>query len=123
MARIKNTYHRKDGRWEYRAMRNGNKIFLIAGTKEKLLQKIKDYKEETKAVKIIKSYETIESWAQKWIRLYKMDVGETTRKRYEGLVKNHISPFFGQTRIDKITAIKVQEFINSIKRERNREYA
>lgn len=123
MAKIKNIYHRNDGRWEYSIMRNGNKTYLIASTKEKLLEKIKDYKSQERATKNVIRYETIESWSNKWVKLYKTDVGETTRKRYEGLIKNYIVPFFGQTRIDKITPMRVQEFVNSIKAERNREYA
>lgn len=123
MAKIKNIYHRKDGRWEYTTMKNGNKTYLIASTKEKLIEKIKEYKNQERTTRQVIRYETIESWSSKWVKLYKMDVGETTRKRYEGLIKNYIVPFFGQTRIDKITPMKVQEFVNSIKAERNREYA
>ena len=119
----KNVYQRKDGRWEYAKSINGNKYYLIAKTKDKLIEKIKELKKEKKVKKIKKNYETIGSWSQKWITTYKTDIGVTARKRYEGLIKNHIVPFFADMRLDKITPVKVQEFINRIKAERNKEYA
>ena len=123
MARTKNIYHRNDGRWEYSFIRNNKRIYLIAKTKDKLIEKIKNYNNEEKSTKCVIRYETIESWSNKWMELYKTDVAKTTIQRYEGLIKNYIVPFFGNVRLDKITPMKVQEFINSIKAERNREYA
>ena len=122
MAKIKNIYHRADGRWEYRAMRHGNKAYLIASTKEKLIKKIKEYKEENRTAKIVQTYETVESWTKKWLDLYKTDLTVGSRKRYLGIINNHIIPFFKNVRLDKVTQEKVQQFINNLPTERNREY-
>lgn len=119
----KNVYQRKDGRWEYVKSINGAKYYLIAKTKDKLIEKIKVLKKEKKVVKIKKNHETIGTWSEKWIKTYKTDIGVTARKRYEGIVKNHIIPFFKDMPLNKITPVKVQEFINQFKAERNREYA
>ena len=53
MSKIKHLYHRKDGRWEYTFLKDGQKTYLIASTKEKLLEKIKKQKEEQKIIKLI----------------------------------------------------------------------
>ena len=119
----KNVYQRKDGRWEYVKSINGTKYYLIAKTKDKLIEKIKALKKEKKVVKIKKNHETIGTWSEKWIKTYKTDIGVTARKRYEGIVKNHIIPFFKDMPLNKITPVKVQEFINQFKAEGNREYA
>ena len=45
---MKHLYQRKDGRWEYSAVESGHRVYLIASSKSKAVEKIQQYKQEKK---------------------------------------------------------------------------
>ncbi len=122
MAKIKNIYHRKDGRWEYIKKQNGNKIYLIASTKEKLLEKVKEEKANNKK-QTQKETLTFVKWCLRWLEVYKQDLRISSQKRYKQIIEKYIQPFFKDTALKKVNQEKVQQFVNSLVGERNKEYA
>lgn len=122
MAKIKNIYHRADGRWEYVKTQNGYKIYLIAGTKEKLLQKIREEKQNHKR-QVQKETLTFVKWCLRWLEVYKQDLRTSSQKRYKQIILKYIQPFFKETALKKINQEQVQKFVNSLVGERNKEYA
>ena len=122
VAKIKNIYHRKDGRWEYVRTVNKNTIHLIARTKELLQEKINNLKEQT-TTKISLHTETVASYAMKWLKTYKTDIKQGTFDRYESIIKNHIEPYFKNISLKKLKQEQVQKFLNSITASRTKEYA
>ena len=122
MAKIKNIYHRADGRWEYVKTQNGYKIYLIAGTKEKLLQKIREEKQNHKKQEQ-KETLTFVKWCLRWLEVYKQDLRTSSQKRYKQIILKYIQPFFKETALKKINQEQVQKFVNSLVGERNKEYA
>ncbi len=123
MAKIKHVYHRKDGRWEYTFVKDKQKIYLIAGTKDKLLEKIKSFKEEKIKLKARPTKETLTTWSLKWLEIYKKgNVKENSYKVYKNLINFHIIPYFKNLPLEMITQEKIQIFINNIKAERTKEY-
>lgn len=114
--KIKNMYHRKDGRWEYVKIKDGQKIYLIAGTQEKLYQKIKSYKESNKTKTSINKDDknTVIGWTKYWLKVYKKDISESTKSNYEICINYHMEPFFKDMPLSKLTPAKVQEYLNQV---------
>lgn len=115
----KNIYHRKDGRWEYIKKVNGVKDYLIAPTKEKLLEKIKEQKPKKQAD--IKH--TFYAWCLRWLEVYKQDLTVKSKARYKQIIDKYIQPYFKDTLLNKVTQEQVQIFVNGVEGVRNKEYA
>lgn len=122
VAKIKNIYHRKDGRWEYIKKQNGNKIYLIASTKEQLLEKVREEKEQNKK-QTKKEAMTFVQWCLRWLDIYKQDLRTSSQKRYKQIIEKYIQPFFKETPLKKVNQEQVQRFVNSMTGERNKEYS
>ena len=122
VAKIKNIYHRKDGRWEYIKTVNKNKIHLIARTKEQLLEKVREEKEQNKK-QTKKEAMTFVQWCLRWLDVYKQDLRISSQKRYKQIIEKYIHPFFKETSLKKVSQEQVQRFINSMTGERNKEYS
>ena len=122
VAKIKNIYHRKDGRWEYIKKQNGNKIYLIASTKEQLLEKVREEKSLNKK-QTKKESMTFVKWCLHWLEIYKQDIRLSSQKRYKQIIEKYIQPFFKETPLKKVSQEQVQKFINSMTGERNKEYS
>ena len=121
-SNIKNLYHRRDGRWEYKKRRNGELIRFTVSTKEQAIEKLKEIK--SIARKKVDTVSTFDAWIDKWLKLYKQEnLTEGSLKRYKQLINKHIKPYFKDTPIKKITVEKAQQFINQVPTERNQEYA
>lgn len=115
----KNIYHRKDGRWEYIKKINGVKNYLIASTKEKLLEKIKNNKPKPP----VETKNTFIAWSFRWLEIYKQDLSPSSRDRYKLIIEKHMQPFFKDTLLRNLKQEQVQIFINNMEGARNKEYA
>ena len=100
MAKIKNIYHRADGRWEYVKKQNGTKIYLIASTKEKLIEKVREEKQNHKK-QVQKETMTFVKWCLRWLEVYKQDLRLSSQKRYKQIIQKYIQPFFKETALKK----------------------
>ena len=117
-SNIKNLYHRNDGRWEYSKIRNGERIYFVASTKEEALKKIKELKDTltTKRIKERKdTKQTVVGWAQYWLKTYKRNKSDGTKENYTSIINKHMTKFFKEMPLSKLTPAILQEFLNSLK--------
>jgi len=56
--------------------------------------------------------ETFQSFAERWLK-GKVAIEEATRQSYQGILNNHLIPYFGQGRIGHLKRKNIQEFVNS----------
>lgn len=57
---------------------------------------------------------TFALWAKKWLEVYKNNVSFNTFNMYESALRVHILPYLGDTNIDDIRKVQVQQLVNSI---------
>ncbi|MBQ7327336.1 MAG: site-specific integrase [Clostridia bacterium] len=112
---MKHLYQRKDGRWEYSAVESGHRVYLIASSKSKAVEKIQQYKQEKKEKeKTSLSKTTFVGWTHFWLKTYKTNSNNT--KNYAGIIRNHLEPYFKNMPLSKLTPAMLQEFINKYPR-------
>lgn len=120
--KVKNLYHRKDGRWEYKKQVNGQLVRFTVSTQAEGIARIRELKNTAKTKAQVDT--SFEKWIDKWFTLYKEgNIANSTLLQYKRLVNKHIKPFFKNIPIKKITAEKVQQFINHMQTERVRDNA
>ena len=113
-VKIKNMYHRKDGRWEYSATKNKEKVYLIASTQEKLYQKIKELKKPSVPSTAKLKHITLIEWANYWLSTYKSDVSKGTISSYNVCINYHMKPYFKNALLKDVTPMMVQEFLSNL---------
>jgi len=119
MRTATNIYHRKDGRYEARYVKgydaNGKKLYgsvfakCYGEVKEKL-ERISPPPERF----IPKSKLTVTEAVKVHIDSLNQQIKPSTRGIYQRNLENHIAPYFGNTRCDKLTQEKMQGFIDSL---------
>lgn len=57
---------------------------------------------------------TFGDWLDEWSKGYLIDVSESTKVAYKGLINNHIKPALGKSKIQSLTHNKIQQYINSL---------
>lgn len=115
-------YKRKDGRWEavvvYADPDTGEdvkKSFYCNSKRgseskrerNKFAEKIEagDYSDICKL--------TVEGWLNKFLAVYCANKAQTTKDGYKNYIDNHIVPFIGKLKLNKIKPINIQKFYNS----------
>lgn len=119
MARIgENIYKRKDGRWEGRYLigrkKDGKSKYrsIYGKSYDEVRSKMKFYKDET-TVYSGKCELTVNLLFEEWVNAICNHVKESTMANYKMKYEKHLRPYFGNSVCDKITSIKVQEFITA----------
>ena len=116
---------REDGRWEGRIVvghkDNGTPIFryLSAGSQRELMDKLRDNKEEYRAVELTEgSGMTLGEWLDRWLEEYAAPtVRETTLSGYRRYIEKKIKPRLGDKRVGKVTAEDVQKLYRELGKE------
>lgn len=116
---------REDGRWEGRIVvghkNNGAPIFryLSAGSQRELMDKLRDNKEEYRAVELTEgSGMTLGEWLDRWLEEYAAPtVRETTLSGYRRYIEKKIKPRLGDKQIGKVTAEDVQKLYRELGKE------
>ena len=103
---------------------NGKRIrrYKTADTKAKAndlaLQMIEDLNLEEKENGSVTGkgivHVTVEEWAMKWLDTFCTEDSETTKARYRDMIEKDIVPKIGAIRLDKLTCMDVQEYLNEI---------
>ena len=103
---------------------NGKRIrrYKTADTKAKAndlaLQMIEDLNLEEKENGSVTGkgivHVTVEEWAMKWLDTFCTEDSETTKARYRDMIEKDIAPKIGAIRLDKLTCMDVQEYLNEI---------
>lgn len=113
--RGENIYKRKDGRWEGRILNSdGTYKYVYDKSYKGVKEKKKNYKEshENEVPILIKSTATLfEFWLKSDI---KAQIKPSTYEYYYNCIKKYVIPFFSEERSRKLTAITVNEFIDSV---------
>lgn len=111
---------RADGRWWVRFYDNGKQKSIYGKTQAECYDKLKQaLKQQGKADKP-KHNITLAEWLQQWLELYKMPkLQETTIAKIRYTIKN-MQPLL-DVQLNKLTAIAIQNFLNSIDGTRKRE--
>jgi len=117
---IKNITKRKDGRYMWRRNIQGRIFYLYDRDKKKLEKKAADFNRKllknAMPTKVSRSFAVL---AEEWMQRYKSNIA--SKQNYETVVKKYLSKFTQD--ISKITQDELQDFINSIKAPRMRDYA
>lgn len=123
--RGENIWHRKDGRWEARYIKNhlnGRAVYgyVYAKTykevKEKQTLKIKEIYEFTKPKTNISMDEVFDLF----LNNKKHCVKSSTYSKYYRDINNHLRPYWGSVALNDINSIKVENFINYLTKTENR---
>ena len=91
----------------------GKRYEVTAATNKELARKISEKKRMLK--KKSEDQYIFSVWYEIFMEVYKPNISEETRKQYMIRYNKHIKPQFGTTRIDKITNIHCQKFLNGLK--------
>lgn len=109
---------REDGRWWCRYYKDGKQISIYGKSQQECLNNLKkalnknDNNQE-------KNY-TVEQWLEKWRELYKINKVKSSSLKKIDVLTRYIKPIYDK-KIDKITSIEIQEFLNSVKATRIRQ--
>ena len=57
---------------------------------------------------------TVSQWLDMWLEEFLGNIKPHTRKSYTGVVNNHIKPMLGEIRLQRLDAVGVQRFVNSL---------
>lgn len=110
---------RKDGRWQCKLTINKKQKYIYGKTQTDCIKNIK---------KVGKTYITTEkaltglSIVEKWYTTIKEpNLKEKTKDVYKNTLNNYIKPFLKGKDINQIQLFELQQFLNSIQKERTRE--
>ena len=126
--RGENIYKRKDSRWEGRFIKghkeNGKIRYGYVYGKSYREVKSKLYQaksnEEKGGEKNNESY-SFSGYCDRWLRLRRNQVKESTYGHYTRIVYHHIVPFFGLFKVEQINTVLIEEFSNSLLKQRKLE--
>ncbi|GHV39938.1 hypothetical protein FACS189490_04320 [Clostridia bacterium] len=118
MRTARNIYHRKDGRFEARYIKergeNGKAIYGAVYAKDysEVREKLKKVKPTDNGKTAVKESELLKEILARYIESLRNKLKPTTIAIYERNLTNHIEPFFGDIKGEKLTKELVQEFAN-----------
>jgi len=109
-----NIYHRKDGRWEGRILKNkcsnGKRsyYYVFARSKSEVIKKLDNLTHEQKHSTCCKTFAVV---FNEWSDNIRYKIKESTLSNYMMKADKHIFPYFGIKRIDIITTEDVLSFM------------
>jgi integrase len=104
-------YRRKDGRCMGEFVdANGKKRYVSGKTKPEVRQKLRKLLEERDAgIAYDSEGLTVERYMDRWLESIQDKVRPGTYKPYEAIVRLHIKPTLGSTKLDKLTALQLEK--------------
>lgn len=121
-----NIYHRKDGRWEGRYIKERNsdgKIhygYVYSRNFQEVKKKLFLYKMQYKENYLSDQKKrndslTFQEWAFSWLTKQENRVKPNTYISYESKMKNHILPLIGTIEIDQLSSSELQKAVSRLK--------
>lgn len=101
------------GRWEAVVYIHGRRVVRTAPTEREAWAKL-DELNERKRAGVQPSRQTLRQYMDAWIELRRLK--PTTRATYESLMRKHVYPVLGDTRLDRVTGYDLAQLIGSIRR-------
>jgi len=89
--------------------------YLSAADKPILMKKVKEWQNRLVDGHIVADKSiTLEKWSTQWLATIKPTVKSNTYKYYKSLINNHISPILGQTKLENLESMQIQNFLNNL---------
>lgn len=94
---------------------NGGYAAVYGKTKKIVKEKAEKLTMEIQSGNFAESNNVVfKNWTDEWLENYLINVSNNTKVTYQAHIKNHILPYFGKKRLQKITHLDVQRFINGL---------
>ena len=104
---------RKDGRYVKTKQVKNKPYYIYANTLEELYNKYIELSYLTnKNLTIDDNSITMEQWSLEWLKLYKSDKQENTKKMYREAIKNYINPYLGKYKLKSIKQKHILDLLN-----------
>ncbi len=103
-----------DGRWVgsvssgYGSDGKRRRITVYGDTKREALDRLKDASRRATGPAAAERI-TVAQYLARWLALGESTLARKTHGRYEGIVDNHLDPYIGGLRLDKLTSLHIQE--------------
>ncbi len=104
---------RKDGRWQAQISLGGGKRRTYYGkTKAEVREKLRVAVNEQKQGKLaLSSNQTVKQFLEDWLEnFHKSGIGYNSYDIYQSIIKNHVIPAFGYTKLEKLTSRQIDMF-------------
>lgn len=112
-------YHEPSGRWRWRCYYKDKvtgkreRKYLYAHSKKELREKVERFLLEVDETGAVAKQLSFGTWVDIFLDTVIADtVKIRTKEIYEHILKNHVVPKFGETKINQFDALKFQEFLN-----------
>lgn len=94
---------------------NGKYKKVYGKTKKEVREKADSLSFDIKQGKFVEEKEiTYSAWLDEWCKNYLININENTKISYEGVVRNHLKPYFKNKRLQNITHNNIQNFITDL---------
>ena len=101
-------YQRADGRWEARiSLPNGKRRSYYGATREAVRDQLQDAQAQQGRGLLVAKSMTVGAWGQQWLRQHVADLRPATVRSYTQVWTDHIVPYLGSHRLDKLTPAHV----------------
>ncbi|MCL2147195.1 MAG: hypothetical protein FWH52_05240, partial [Synergistaceae bacterium] len=84
----------------------GNTIPEVEENKRKALN------QHEQGVDLMSQKPTVKAWADKWLSVYKADIGYSMKADYKSHINNRLAPIH-KVRIDKVRQVQLQEILQT----------
>ncbi|MCI8272865.1 MAG: tyrosine-type recombinase/integrase [Clostridia bacterium] len=105
------TTKRKDGRYMKRISINGKITPIYGHSHEEVVDKYLFMKQKQSENNLKTNSYTFETWSQKWLNLYKIDIQDTTKMEYSRKLEIHVYPKIGKIKLEKIKQIDIVDLL------------
>ena len=108
---------RSDGRWEarYVSPKDGRQRSLYGKTQKEVRQKLTQVMSEIDGGLYVDPAKlTVSEWLDMWLKEFCGDLKDTTKSWYAWSVDAHIRPAVGQYKLDALSKVMVQRFVNEL---------
>jgi integrase len=111
-------YQRKDGRWTASITVDGGKRKYIYGkTRQEVQEKLKKALRDQQQGRLIASpQQTLEQYLPQWLEAHRASIRIRTYERYEQYVRIHLIPSLGKIKLQKLTALHIQNLYTELGR-------
>lgn len=119
---------RKDGRWEARytsgidpATGKPIRHCIYGKTQKEVAAKLRAVTAEIDAGEYIEPAQyTVAEWLQTYLAEYTTNLKPYALQSYETTIRNHISPALGKIKLQALTTVQIQSFVNTLCRSREK---
>lgn len=118
--RGENVFHRKDGRWEARYVKevtiNNKKKYgsVYARSYREVKQKRQQVLQAIAQNRYIDGQETMEYYIVEWLQIHKIGFKPNTQTKYDNAINNYIYPYFKDIKLKYLSNQHIDQFTNKL---------